>query len=115
MNRRTVLKASASAALFLSSRARATTNLRRFRPSDAAWPSKADWNRLNQAVDGNLSPVQFPLSILKTNPSGAVAKQLLDDLRNPYFVGEQPGLTQTLGWVDAWASKPSVYAVAARN
>jgi FAD/FMN-containing dehydrogenase len=62
-----------------------------------------------------LIPVDFPLSLLKTDPAGAQAKFLSDNLRNPYFIGDQPGLTQTFGWVDAWCTKPSVYAVAARN
>lgn len=39
----------------------------------------------------------------------------MTELRNPYYIGDQPGLTQTLGWVDAWATQPSVYAVAARS
>ncbi|PYT64942.1 MAG: FAD-linked oxidoreductase [Acidobacteria bacterium] len=30
-------------------------------------------------------------------------------------IGEHPGLTQTLGWVDAWFTKPSVFAVAAKD
>jgi len=42
-------------------------------------------------------------------------KQIPDNLENPYYLGDQPGLTQTLGWLDAWATRPSVYAVAARN
>jgi FAD/FMN-containing dehydrogenase len=93
----------------------AGTTLNRVRPSDAAWPSKSAWNRLKETVGGNLIPVDFPLSLLKTDPDSAAAKQLTENLRNPYYVGDQPGLTQTLGWVDAWATKPSVYAVAARN
>ena len=60
-------------------------------------------------------PVNFPLSVLKTDPLGATAKRLSENLRNPYYIGDQPGLTQTLGWIDGWATKPSVYAVAARN
>ena len=40
---------------------------------------------------------------------------LSENLKNPYYIGDQPGLTQTLGWISAWATKPSVYAVAARN
>ncbi len=36
-------------------------------------------------------------------------------MANPYFIGDQPGGTQTSGWLDAWTSAPSVYAVAARN
>jgi FAD/FMN-containing dehydrogenase len=117
MDRRAFLKATGSAALLsiLPRRLSASTNFRRRRPSDAAWPSKSAWKRLDDAVGGNLIPVDFPLSVFKTDPSGAAAKLLSENLRNPYYIGHQPGLTQTLGWVDAWATKPSVYAVAARN
>ena len=79
------------------------------------WPSQQDWKRLNDAVEGNLIPVNFPLSRLKADPGSVAAKRLAKDLRNPFYIGDQPGLTQTLGWVDAWATQPSVYAVAARN
>jgi FAD/FMN-containing dehydrogenase len=93
----------------------ASTGFARRRPSDAAWPSQAAWKRLNDAVGGNLIPVNFPLSILKTDPESDAAKQLWENLSNPYYIGDQPGLTQTLGWVDAWSTQPSIYAVAARN
>jgi FAD/FMN-containing dehydrogenase len=36
-------------------------------------------------------------------------------LKNPYYIGDEVGLTETLGWVDGWTSQPSVYAVAARS
>ena len=111
------MKAIGSAALLpiLPRRLSASTNFRRRRPSDATWPSQSAWKRLDEAVGGNLIPVDFPLSLLKTDPAGAAAKLLSENLKNPYYIGDQPGLTQSLGWVDAWATKPSVYAVAARN
>lgn len=84
-------------------------------PSNAAWPSPAAWQRLDASVGGNLHPVEFPLSELKTDPNGAAAKRLLHNLKNPYYIDEQSGLTQTSGWVDAWTSEPSQYAVAARH
>ena len=117
MNRRAFLKAIGSAALLpiLPRHLWADTSFRRVRPSDAAWPSRAAWKHLNEAVGNNLIPVQFPISILKSDPDSTAAKTLLANLKNPYYVGEQPGLTETLGWVDAWATKPSAYAVAARN
>jgi FAD/FMN-containing dehydrogenase len=117
MNRRAFLRAVGSAALIpiLPHRLFASTNFSRRRPSDPAWPSDSAWKQLNQAVGGNLIPVDFPLSILKTDPDSAAAKRLSTILSDPYYIGDQPGLTQTLGWVDAWATKPSVYAVAARN
>jgi len=116
MTRRAFLKAIGSAALLpvLPRRLPASTNFRR-RPSDPAWPSQSAWKRLDDAVGGNLIPVNFPLSVFKTDPAGAAAKLLSENLRNPYYIGDQPGLTQTLGWIDAWAAKPSVYAVAARS
>src|ERR1700678_778742 len=122
MNRRSFLKAIGSAALIpilpiLPRRllAAASANFTRRRPSDPGWPSHAAWKQLNEAGGGNLIPVEFPLSALKTDPSGDAAKLLMENIRNPYYVGDQPGLTETLGWVDAWATKPSAYAVAARN
>ncbi|MDO8432255.1 MAG: FAD-dependent oxidoreductase [Candidatus Binatus sp.] len=117
MNRRAFLKAIGSAALLpiLPRRLSASTNFRRRRPSDATWPSQPAWKQLDDAVGGNLIPVNFPLSVFKTDPAGAAAKLLSENLKNPYYIGDQPGLTQTLGWVDAWATRPSVYAVATRN
>ena len=110
------MNAVGSAALVpnLPRRPPASAAFSRRRPSDDAWPSPSAWKRLNEAVGGNLVPVDFPLSAFKTDPAGA-AKRLSTDLKNPYYVGDQPGLTQTLGWIDAWATKPSVYAVAARS
>jgi FAD/FMN-containing dehydrogenase len=118
MNRRAFLKAVGAAAALLPILPRrlfASTTFSRRRPSDASWPSQAAWKQLDDAVGGNLIPVEFPLSALKDDPSGDAAKLLLKNIRNPYYIGDTPGLTQTLGWVDAWATKPSVYAVAARN
>jgi hypothetical protein len=117
MNRRAFLKSSGAAALLpiLPRHLSARTKIHRSRPSDATWPSQSAWKQLSEAVSGDLIPVDFPLSLLKTDPSGAAAKQLSKNIRNPYYIGDQPGLTQTLGWVDAWATKPSAYAVAARN
>ena len=119
MNRRSFLRAIGGAALIqilmplMPRRLFASTSFRRRRPSDPGWPSPSAWKQLNEAVGGNLIPVNFPLSV--TDPTSAAATLLSKDLKNPYYVGDQPGLTQTLGWVDAWATKPSVYAVAARN
>jgi FAD/FMN-containing dehydrogenase len=117
MNRRAFLKAIGSAALvpMMPRRLLAATTASRVRPSDSAWPSKSAWKQLDETVGGNLLPVDFPLSILKTNPDSDAAKLLLKNVKNPYYIGDQAGLTETLGWIDAWYTQPSVYAVAARN
>jgi FAD/FMN-containing dehydrogenase len=40
---------------------------------------------------------------------------LFASLRNPFFIGDNVALTQTLGWTDGWTSHPSAYAVLART
>jgi FAD/FMN-containing dehydrogenase len=46
-------------------------------------------------------------------PSSSGCADVFRKLKNPYFLGDEIGLTQSLGWVDAWTSRPSEYAVAA--
>jgi FAD/FMN-containing dehydrogenase len=93
----------------------ANSAFRRQRPGDAGWPSKDAWRRLNDAVGGNLLPVDFPITACALGTGSSECKKVFESLKNPYYIGDQPGVTQTLGWIDAWATKPSVYAVAARN
>ncbi|MGO9401878.1 MAG: FAD-binding protein [Terriglobales bacterium] len=93
----------------------ASKSFRRRRPSDADWPSQAAWKRLSDEVDGNLIPVEFPIEACIKDTDSAACKNLIANINNPYFVGDQTGLTQTLGWVDAWFTKPSVFAVAGKN
>jgi FAD/FMN-containing dehydrogenase len=87
---------------------------RRVRPGDPAWPSAASWDRLNRDVGGRLISVESPLAACRAAPTSPACAEVLRRLKNPYYLGDQPGLTQTSGWVDGWTSAPSVYAVAAR-
>ena len=116
MNRRAFLKTTGAAALLPlpAPRLAAEAFFRRARPTDRNWPSKEAWKRLSDTVGGNLIPVEFPLRDCKSG-DGAECKKIFADVKNPYYIGDQPGITQTLGWVDAWTTKPSFYAIAARN
>src|SRR6185369_4812087 len=123
MNRRRFLKSTAAMPLLAIAASPALTNLakgaaprspaRRVRPGDPAWPSEADWNKLRQTVEGRLIKVESPLAACQKEPNGASCQEALKRLKNPYYIGDHPGLTQTSGWVDAWMAAPSVYAVAA--
>ncbi len=125
MNRRTLLKHLAAAPLLPAlwpylSDAEPTpiptkSAFRRVRPGDPSWPTVASWEKLKQQVGGNLIPVQFPLAACEVESDNAACQDVIKNLDNPYYIGDQPGLTQTLGWANAWTTKPSVYAVAARN
>ena len=108
MNRRQFLKTSAAAAVAASLAPYsfgAASSLRRVRPSDAAWPSESEWNGLKDAVGGNLIKVQSPMDACRSNPEECDA--LFANLKNPYYLADEPALTETLGWVDAWTSQPS--------
>jgi FAD/FMN-containing dehydrogenase len=59
--------------------------------------------------------VRSPLAACSEAPGDAACQDFLGKSRNPYYVGDEPGLTQTSGWAGAWTSAPSVYAVVARN
>ncbi len=87
----------------------------RVRPSDPDWPSFESWEMLKQQVGGGLIRVQSPLAACQSAPDSAACQAVLKDLQNPYFIGDEPGATQTTGWLDGWTSTPSAYAVAARN
>jgi FAD/FMN-containing dehydrogenase len=73
------------------------------------------WDELNRAVGGRLIRVASPLEACAEAPSGEVCRETVHKLKNPYYLGDEPGLTQTLGWAGAWVSQPSVYAVSAET
>jgi FAD/FMN-containing dehydrogenase len=78
----------------------------RARPGMPGWPTEADWAALNQATKGPVSPVTL------ANVDDPAVRKLLG---NPFYIGDQPGLTQSSGWLDAWRSSPSAYVVAAET
>jgi len=122
MRRRSVLKGMAALLAMNSGsffgmpalQARART-MRRVRPGDAAWPSAGNWQKLKDAVEGNLVEVHPLFGTCGADPKGAACQSDQKNIRNPFYVGDQPAGTQVSGWLDAWMPAPSVYAVKARN
>jgi hypothetical protein len=78
----------------------------RARPGTAAWPREGDWDGLRQAVGGRL---------IRPTPPDLSDPAIRELIKNPFYVGDQPGLTQSSGWFEAWRSSPSAYAVVAEN
>src|SRR5580704_17206369 len=70
----------------------------RVRPSHPGWPDPAAWKKLNQAVGGQLFKVEPPLTGYAVADTTAREK-LIKDLQNPFYIGDEPGATQTSGWV----------------
>src|SRR5471030_2030647 len=116
MKRRCLLKSVAALPLMsLTPLRAATAPRRRVRPGDAAWPSASAWQQLQQRVDGRLLKLDAPFAACAAGAAAPACTAALDALKNTYAIGDQPALTQTSGWQDAWASQPSAYAVAARG
>lgn len=122
MKRRDVLKAAIAVPLLpgllsggWQSAFAATASGSRVRPGDPGWPSPAEWDRLKNDVGGRLLKLESPFAGCTTTPMSAACSEALQHIKNPYYLGDQPALTQTSGWLDAWTSKPSAYAVAAET
>jgi FAD/FMN-containing dehydrogenase len=122
MYRRTVLRSLTALSLLalpaplLQAASRFTrSRLHRARPADPAWPTAAQWQGLNEAVGGNLIKVPPLFSACEAEPGGAACQDVVANIRNPFYLGDQPAGTEVSGWLDAWTPAPSAYAVKARN
>ncbi|MEA2841164.1 MAG: hypothetical protein QOF41_2494 [Methylobacteriaceae bacterium] len=117
MNRREFLGSAAALIPAVTTRvaAQAVLPFLRARPGDAAWPPGERWAEFNRDVGGQLIKVQSPLAICADNPQSTACAEVFGKLKNSYAVGDDVALTENLGWVDAWTSQPSAYAIAARN
>jgi FAD/FMN-containing dehydrogenase len=88
---------------------------RRVRPGEPGWPTASQWAALNVAVGGCLVEPVSLFAACTAEPGTPACHASLKHLRNPFFIGDQPGGTQVSGWLDAWAPAPSAKAVAARS
>ena len=86
----------------------------RVRPGDASWPKAGDWDRLRERVGGRLVTVTSPLEGCKTADKATV-DQVFKSMGNPYYIGDEAGLTQSTGLIDGWVTRPSAYAIAANS
>ncbi len=72
-----------------------------------------NWTPLRRAIGARLIPVHSPL--VQAQKGQTNAGDLFRRIKNPYWIGDEPGLTQTLGWIDAWTTRPSLMAVKAEG
>ncbi|MES3000982.1 MAG: FAD-binding protein [Pseudomonadota bacterium] len=114
--RRRVLRSLGAAALLPRAGLAGAAAAREYvRPDSPLWPAADAWNALRSQVGDALVRVRSPWDACRADPSGAACARLFQSMKNPYFLGDDVALTQTLGWAGAWTSSPSVYAIAARS
>jgi FAD/FMN-containing dehydrogenase len=116
MNRRKLMMLAGGLPLMSTAYAQSPKSaFRRSRPGDPSWPSAEQWTELDTKVGGQLIQVRSPLEACRSAPESAECAAVFGGLKNPWYIGDNVALTQTSGWVDAWTSAPSAYAVAARS
>jgi FAD/FMN-containing dehydrogenase len=119
MQRRMLLKAMAALPLF--SRFAASTGgvavqpVRHVRPGEPGWPDPAEWAELAKSVGGRLVKVQSAFTVCAPDPGSSACTDLFQNLKDPFYIDQSVNLTQTLGWLDAFTSEPSAYAVLAAS
>lgn len=84
-------------------------------PNQSCWPTKTEWTTLSKQLKGQLVQPVNPLDSCKENINSATCKTALKNMHNPYFIQNNPGATQSQGWLNAWENQQSTYAVEAAN
>jgi FAD/FMN-containing dehydrogenase len=84
-------------------------------PGDPCWPTRAEWQAFGAKLHGRLEQPQSPLAPCRTDASGAACAAALKDARNPFFLQDQAAGTESTGWLGAWTSASSAYAVVAQD
>ncbi len=75
----------------------------------------ADATELAEQLGGRLRGVASPLEPCLSDGRNSACTSALANLRNPYFIEDEPGAYHTTGWLDAYESRHSAYVVAAET
>lgn len=91
----------------------ASPPFKRVRPQDAGWPSAESWNQLSMQVGGRLRKLESPFAACESDANSAACIEAIKEIKNPYYTGDQPALSQSSGYFKAWNAAPSAYVVEA--
>ncbi len=106
MDRRTILRSLLALSVARLGHAQAT--------APAAWTTTTAFKTLRAQLGSRVVDIDSPLDAC-ARAGGAGADALFARLKNPYYLGDEPALTQTLGWHGAWVSRASRVAVRAES
>lgn len=84
-------------------------------PSQACWPSDADWKNLEGKLQGKLLVPESPLAACDQDPKGQACANARNLQKNPFHLTDHAGATQSAGWLGAWKSQLSARAVEAMS
>jgi FAD/FMN-containing dehydrogenase len=84
-------------------------------PDKPCWPAQSEWQRLGETLHGKLEQPQSPLAACRTDAAGEACAAAMKNARNPFYLQDSAGGTQSAGWLGAWNAAISPYAVAAED
>jgi hypothetical protein len=84
-------------------------------PDKPCWPAQADWQRFGASLHGKLEQPQSPLEPCRTDAAGEACAAAFRNAKNPFYLQDQSGGTQSTGWLGAWTAAQSAYAVVAED
>lgn len=83
--------------------------------STSGWPSSSLWDELREKVGGRLIRPTSPLAACFADAESAACTDAMARMQNPFYLEDEAGATQTKGWLKAWATAVTPYAVAATS
>jgi FAD/FMN-containing dehydrogenase len=87
----------------------------RCKPGQPCWPSATQWQRFGATLHGKLEQPRSPLDPCTSDMAGEACAAALRNVRNPFYLQDQAGGTQSTGWLGAWAAAQSAYGVVAED
>lgn len=84
-------------------------------PSQPCWPDQSAWNHLRKQLHGSLISPTPELAACEKDAASTACAKTLSALHNPFEIENNPGATQSQGWMNAWQTAASPYAVAAAD
>jgi FAD/FMN-containing dehydrogenase len=84
-------------------------------PDKRCWPSQAEWQAFGTSLHGKLEQPESPLAPCRSDAAGAACASAIKNSKNPLYLQDQVGGTQSNGWLGAWTAAPSAYAVVAED
>jgi hypothetical protein len=78
-----------------------------------SWPTKEQWEELNQKVGGRLKQHTSPIKDFNDVKAKATVDNLIRQLQNPFTIEEHPWTSHSTGWHGAWETVVSPYVIEA--
>src|SRR6187549_104192 len=94
-SRRRLLQGAASWPLVATAASPDPSAVQRVRAGQRGWPSEQDWSALAKQVGDAFVRVQSPWPRCAAAPASEECARLFKQAKNPYFLGDDPALTQT--------------------